>query len=375
MGQGGKKRIGLIGRIIWLINIVVAVTMLLSYLSSYVDPLVTTLFSFLGLAYLPLLLLNLVFFLYWLIRRRNKLWLSLVVIIIGFNIFTRHIQIMPGREAPTENVISLLSYNVQNMAHSNTGLSNIKIRNDILSFLSTHHADIVCLQEYSSRGSNHPGSFADLTENLDYPHIFYASYYPRKKQYFEGKVILSKFPAIDTVILSIPGSPHILGIYADLLINEDTVRVYNLHLESIRFQHEDYQFVEDVSKGEAEQGELRKGSSSIIRKLYAAFRNRSKEAKVVVNSLAECPYPVIICGDFNDTPLSYAYHRISKGLDDAFVDAGYGLGNTFNGKLPPVRIDFILYSPLFRSYDFRVHDISRSDHFPVSAYLSKISGE
>ena len=164
-------------------------------------------------------------------------------------------------------------------------------------------------------------------------------------------------------------------MYVDMLIHGDTIRVYNLHLESIGFQSSDYQFVEEITKGQAEQAALRRASSSIVRKLLRAFNFRSQQTEVVIKSLSECPYPVIICGDFNDTPLSFAYHSISKGLDDAFIQAGFGLGNTFNGKLPPMRIDYILYSPEFEAYDFNVHRIDLSDHFPVSTYLSKVSSE
>ena len=89
-----------------------------------------------------------------------------------------------------------------------------------------------------------------------------------------------------------------------------------------------------------------------------------------MGSLADCPYPLIMCGDFNDTPLSYAYKKISNDLKDAFVYAGYGLGNTYSGNLPPVRIDFILHSPSFNSHEFKVHGILLSDHYPVSVFIN-----
>jgi endonuclease/exonuclease/phosphatase family metal-dependent hydrolase len=375
MSRNGKRRLGLIGLIIWLLNIVLAIALLFSYLSSYVDPAITTMFSFLGLAYLPLLLANLLFFLYWLLRRNRRLWLSLLVMLIGFNVFTAHIQLLPGREAPTEDVISVLSFNVQNMAFSNTGVPDGKVRGDIIHFLDNQNADIVCLQEYSSRGADEPYVLSDITDKLDYPYIYFKEYERTGRLHIEGKIILSKFPAIDTAVLSTPERNHNFGLYVDLLVKGDTIRLYNLHLESIRFQHADYKFVEEVSKGQAEQISLRRGSSNILRKLHRSFKTRSKEAELVVNSLKSCPYPVIIMGDFNDTPLSFAYHRISKGLNDAFMDAGYGLGNTFNGKLPPVRIDFILYSSYFQAHEFIVHGIELSDHFPVSTYLSKASSK
>ena len=164
---------------------------------------------------------------------------------------------------------------------------------------------------------------------------------------------------------------HTFGIYTDLIKGTDTFRLYNLHLESIRFRNEDYQFVEDVTTGQAEKKALGEVSKSILRKLHYAYLIRAKQTSVVEASLAECPYPVIICGDFNDTPLSYAYHKISSGLEDAFIKSGHGFGNTFAGKLPPVRIDFILYSTDFQSYDFRIPGIHLSDHFPITVFIEK----
>lgn len=367
-----KNRKGLISSILWLINIISAVLLLASYLSSYVNPDITSIFAFLGLAYPFFLLINLLFFLYWMIRGRRKLMLSLIVILIGYQPLVMHVQILPGREAPLDGTMKILSYNVQNMAHSNVGIEAAEIRSGILTFIGSQKADIACIQEFSARGSDFEGVFEEMKSLTHYTYCYYENYNPKKLYRIDAMVILSNYPAAGTNTLTIPGEYHHFGLYADLVDQKDTFRVYNLHLESVRLQHEDYQFVEDISKGQTEKGTLEEGSKSILRKLHYAFKIRAKQTAVVVESLAECPYPVIICGDFNDTPLSYAYRKISDGLDDAFVDAGHGLGNTFAGKLPPLfRIDFILYSPAFRSFEFNVHKIPLSDHYPVTVFLER----
>ncbi len=369
--KSGKKKTGLISRIIWLLNIIVAIALLTSYLSSYVDPGITSIFAFLGLAYLILMLTNLLFMLYWLIRGRRKLLLSLIVILIGYQAFIHHVQLLPGREAPEKGTIKLLSFNAQNMAYNNLGIEKEEIRSGISNFIGSQKADIACLQEYAARRGDTSGGFSEMREMTNFKYCYYENYHLQNLRRIDALVILSNFPAFHTNSLTRPGSFHQFGIYADMVILGDTVRIYNLHLASIRFRHEDYQFVEDISKGQAEQGEFRRGSSNILRKLHSAFKTRAEQTKIVQQSLAECSYPAIICGDFNDTPLSYCYHKISDGLEDAYVNAGHGLGNTFSGKLPPIRIDFILYTPNFNAYEFQVHHEALSDHYPISVFLSK----
>jgi len=367
----GKNRFGLISYLIWLLNILFAAALLLSYLSAYINPEITTFFAFLGLGYLILMLANLLFMLFWLIRGKRKLLLSLIVVLLGYSSFTKHVQIFPGREAPTEKGFKILSYNVQNMVHSNLGIEKEENRIRIYDLLEKQKADIICLQEFASRNRDLGDVFLEMKEQTGFAHCYHENYHPGMTSRADGLVMLSHFPAVNRGVLSTSSGYNIFGQYVDLLIEKDTIRVYNLHLKSIRFRHEDYQFIEDISRGQTEQAEIRSSSSNIIRKLQKAFQFRAQQTLVVEDNMKLCPYPVIICGDFNDTPLSFCYRRISSGLEDAFVKAGYGLGNTYAGKLPPIRIDFILYTPVFNAFEFMVHKIDLSDHYPVSVLLNK----
>lgn len=372
MGIGsGKKSGGLISKLLWLVNIAVAFALLASYLSAYVNPLITTFFSFFGLAYIYILGLNILFILYWLIRGRRKLLLSVVVILIGYNPLVNHIQLMPGREAPRQGeLLKILSYNVQNMAHSNTGKRDPETRQRIYGFIGSQNAEIACLQEFASKDNDAATVFGNIKSLTEFPYYFDIPYNPGD-YHINALLILSKLPYFNSGTLKLPGENKNFGGYIDILYKGDTTRVYNLHLESIRLHHEDLQFVEDVSKGQTEQSQLGSASKSILRKLHNSYKKRANQTNVVKESMLECPYQVIICGDFNDTPLSYAYHQISKNLDDSFVNAGYGLGNTFAGNLPPIRIDFIFHSPDFNAYEYKVHKTGLSDHFPLSVYLEK----
>ena len=356
MGENStRKRRGLISNIIWLLNLLFAFFLLTSYLSSYINPESITVFAFFGLGYPALLLINALFLLFWLIRRKRRLFLSLIIILIGYQPFIKHIQLFSGKEAPASTVMKLLSYNVQNMAHSNIGIENADIRQDIYEFIQNENAEITCLQEFSAKGSDFEGTFKNLKERTGFSYCVHTNYYPHKTNRIDAMIILSKHPLLNTQSLSMTGGYHHFGIYSDIVFEKDTFRLYNLHLQSIRLQHEDYKFVEDVSKGQTESASFGEGSKSILKKLHNAYKMRARQTLIVVRS----------------TPLSYAYHKISEGLNDAFVTAGQGLGNTFAGKLPPMRIDYIFFSDNFQSYEFIVHKKSLSDHFPISVYLGK----
>ena len=107
--------------------------------------------------------------------------------------------------------------------------------------------------------------------------------------------------------------------------------------------------------------------TEIIKRLRSSFENRGNEVEQIKQHIRQSPYPVIICGDFNDTPISYAYRTISKGLTDAFVNSGKGFGNTFVGPLPYFRIDFVLHDPIFKSFGFNTNSsITLSDHYPIT---------
>ena len=105
-------------------------------------------------------------------------------------------------------------------------------------------------------------------------------------------------------------------------------------------------------------------------RLKSAFLLRSNQAKVISAHLSKSPYPVIVCGDFNDTPISYAYRTISKGLTDAFVNSGKGFGNTLVGPIPYFRIDFVLHDKKLKSGHFRtIKTNPLSDHHPLTVQI------
>ena len=157
------------------------------------------------------------------------------------------------------------------------------------------------------------------------------------------------------------------AMYTDILFQSDTVRVFNIHLQSINFRQEDYAFMDTVRLKYS--NEQIKGIRNIGSQLKKAFTMRAEQSEMIANYIRDSPHPVIVMGDFNDTPQSFAYRKIKKGMHDSFRASGRGFGNTYAGELPSVRIDYIMYSNPIISYQFKRIKIDYSDHFPITTWL------
>ena len=156
-------------------------------------------------------------------------------------------------------------------------------------------------------------------------------------------------------------------IYTDMLIDSDTVRVYNCHLQSYRLRPKEINSIDSMNFENNPENKARIKELSI--KFKDAIIKRAEQAATLREHLNQCPYPVIVCGDFNDTPVSFTYRTVRGDLKDSFTESGKGTANTYNGKLPSFRIDYILYSPKFTSYNFEVSTLNHSDHYPISCDL------
>ena len=149
-------------------------------------------------------------------------------------------------------------------------------------------------------------------------------------------------------------------------MNKDTIRVYNLHLQSISFSKKDNDFLNDIKQGNESEEDLEK-SKNILRRLKRAFVKRAKQVESIKIHMNSCPYKIVLCGDFNDTPASYTYHELCKTLNDAFVDKGNGLGKTYAGPWPQFRIDYIMFDKRLNCNKFERAEDTYTDHYPISA--------
>jgi len=165
------------------------------------------------------------------------------------------------------------------------------------------------------------------------------------------------------------------AIFTDLVMEQDTVRVYNIHLESIRFGKNDYSFYAQLTDQTIEQDKsfnLKEGFFKIFSKIKKAFVIRANQVELLKQDIARSPYPVIVCGDFNDTPASYTYRRMTEGMNDSFRKAGNGIfGSTYTGNFPSFRIDYILFDDAFTAFNYSKSNVNLSDHYPIQVFLNR----
>jgi endonuclease/exonuclease/phosphatase family metal-dependent hydrolase len=337
----------------------------MSYLAVHINPEDFALPAFFGLAYPYLLLINIIIAIIWAMLLRFEALISVVIIAIGFTHFSNYIQLKKPSGNKTDS-FKVLSYNVRlfNYFESNKGPTSEK---RVLEFLRTQNPDILCLQEFFVLGNpdQDEAAFKAGLSGKYYSHIKVLG--SGKNKYY-GIATFTKFPIIRKGEIIHPGSSS-LSIYTDVLIGKDTFRIYNNHLQSFRLKRIERSFIDEMTSSQDKQalGEVK----SISVSLKKGFVKRALQAQVVKEHINRSPFPIIVAGDFNDTPVSYSYRKIRKGLNDSFVNSGYGAGFTYKGNYPPNRIDYILYDNALNNSFFEIKKVKYSDHYPIIAYFKK----
>jgi len=344
------KGLSLINKFLYLINSLSLFALLLSYLSPFISPTIFWPISFIGLLFPILFFLNLAFFIYWLIGFKKPMWANLIILLLGIGNIGAYFGTNSDATSSEENT-KILSYNVR-LFNRYKWLENPNVKEDIFSFFKEENPDILCIQEFYS-----PNEIPDL--NYPYRHIGLQS---KKSQWHMA--IYSKYPQIKKKTVSIKGERmNNTCIYSDMIINKDTIRVYNIHLASNWFKNTDYSFIQNPQKEKIKEGII-----GITKRMKNSFIKRAEEVEIIKQHMADCTYPIIVCGDFNDTPLSYAYNSIKGDLSDAFSISGKGIGNSFV-KIPALRIDYILHDNELKSSNYQKNKQVLSDHYAVSCEI------
>ena len=339
--------------------------LILSYLSVYINPEKNWLFAFFGLAYPFLLIANIVFIAFWIVKRKRFFVVPLLFVLLGWTYISSWVQISLKKdtnEKPEQSIVNILSYNVRlfDIYDWNKDKNTSK---KIFDFINTEKPNVICFQEFNTRSKKGitEERISKLLKGKYYSHINYSD---SKTKAGYGIATYSTYPIIKRQVITFPNSSSSC-VCTDIRFNNDTVRIFNCHLQSIKFKANNYSFISNSKI--LEEDERMREIKDISYRLRDAFKKRAKQAQILARVIKKSPYKVIVCGDFNDVPFSYTYHTIKKGLNDSFIEAGAGFGNTYLGKFPSFRIDYILHSDDVVCFDYTKHKVELSDHFPISA--------
>jgi len=342
--------------ILLLINLIAVCALIFATVSVFISPEKLWVAALFGMAYPYILVSNLVFIVLWVIIKPKFALISLIFILAGYNQIGNYLQ-FSGRQTK-EPGIKIISYNVKYFTGTNQFPSK-ENADHILTYLRQNNADIICLQEVRLNKRQ----IFDAT-NTRLPEISHMQLAHTSHE--GGQLTLTRFPILNMGEIRFSNSGNMI-IYTDMLINGDTVRVYNCHLQSYRLRPTEINTIDSMNFENNKETKIKIKALSV--KFRDAIIKRAEQAATLREHLDQCPYPVIVCGDFNDTPVSFTYHTVRGDLMDSFTESGKGTANTYNGKLPSFRIDYILYSPKFTSYNFEVSTLNHSDHYPISCDL------
>jgi endonuclease/exonuclease/phosphatase family metal-dependent hydrolase len=353
----------ILNRIVFALNGLAILALLLSYAAPYISPELYWPIAFLGLAYPVIIAFNLLFVVYWVAVFKLKFLYSLVAIGLGYTILPSYIQLSPQKMISVEKTINLLDFNMKYFGAFEG--KKIQDPDKFFDILDKINPSLLCFQEFRALGTP--------ADKPMYKKLFkqLKNYYTCRITYDEqGKandghhqVFFSKFPIIDSGVVEHNEKSDNFTVFIDIVAFDDTIRIVNTHLQSIKFDDKDYTAVKNIK---LDNDSSVNAVTNISHKLKIAFVIRAKQAETVRDFIDQSPYKIIVVGDFNDSPSSYAYRTVKGNLNDAFVESGSGLGRTYVGAMPSLRIDYMLHDPSFTSYNYYAKAFEFSDHKMLS---------
>lgn len=361
--------------LLYLLAIAPMLLLLVSYWAINKDPLESKYAPLIAYGFPYIVLLNIATIIVLLLIKKWKIGVvNLVMLLAGYSYISR-IYAFGSADNTEEDAIKILSYNVRLFDRGRYfEIPREQIRDSIFAFIENQDADIVCFQEfYCMENRKKFVRFDDIFRITGTKHFAGSENMKEGKTRFAGSYIFSKYPIVNHGFIEFNAALKNDGrcAFADIQISESrTIRVYNFHLASISFENTEYDFVESLND-ELPLNESGKANGlRIVRRFVDASKRRSSELKLVLEHATQSPYPTILCGDLNDTPSSYAYNQLKKKYNDAFLQAGRGLGRTYAGKMPANRIDYIFHDNNFKTNDFFIQNEVLSDHKAIQARLT-----
>lgn len=358
-----KKERGFIGKLLVFILTILAVigliSMTLSVICPHVDPKHFWWIPFFGLGFWVILLYNLIVFLFLLLLWSRKVWISVVALLIAIPGIAKAYSF--GRKIEEEEGFRVMSYNVYLFQKIDENTDSETFANKVIDLVREQSPDFLCCQEFAGfkKGFTRNQCIAMFADSVGMPYVYY-----NKKNNFSGNVIFSKYPIEKVTTGGGFSNEETYGVLVEVDAGEKGKFYLGcVHLVSYMISRneinvltstpEDHQSIDTVGR-------------TVFHKLRRGYNLRSDEVKAMLQGVPESDLPVLLCGDFNDTPLSYTYRRMQKaGYVDTFTKVGHGIKPTYAGKLPLLRIDYIWANDGVTPLDFNRYRYKASDHYPI----------
>ena len=333
------KNLSFLDKILYLVNSLMATVLLLSFLLPFVSPKTIPAFAILSLFVPILLIINLAFAIYWLIKLKKQFLLSFVILIVGW-LFTTPFYKMSSNNSSLNSDLKVMSYNVK--AFDLFTKKDTTDAKNGFDFIASKNLDVLVIQEY----------YQSKKVKISFPYK-YVKFKSKRGKY--GMAIYSRFKIINSGSLDLNSTGNNI-IFADILKGKDTIRIYNAHFESLRIKPNEENFGQE-------------NSEKLINRVSTSFKKQAEQTALFLEHEKKWKGKKIVCGDFNNTAYSWMYHEISKQKKDAFIEAGKGFGRSFNYWFP-LRIDFILTDENAIINQFLTLSEKHSDHFPIQAKIN-----
>ena len=359
-----------------IITILCAIGLLFSFAAKFLPPSFSSTVAYCGLFFPYLLIVNFILVVVWLVIDYGWALVPTIAILLNVNNIDKHFQFR-GIDKPEvcANCLKVMSYNAKAFNIYNSDQKSLN--RQVIQFLKQEKPDILCIQEYSYDNTGKSGfnstdaiiEALNVKDNEKTHKILLP--YKNKLGYQFGMAIFSKYRIVGGGIVDTTESSSNKSMYVDIRFNSDTLRIYNIHLASMHLDSADYETGKALWAGSYDSSFNNK-ASKLSKKISMAYVLRQQQAKVIQQHISECPYPVILCGDFNDSPASFSYNKIMHGLKDAFRSSGKGTGTTYiGGNFPAYRIDYIAHDKQFNDFQYTVcKGLTVSDHYPIYTYIS-----
>jgi len=342
-------------------NIATIIVMLLIGYSDHLNPTEHPVLSTLGMSLPFFLLFNMAFLFFWLLFKWTRAWVPIVGFILAYVPISIYFPIHPSQKVP-EEAIKIVSYNVCAYGGNYKYEDGFKT---VLDYMYNQDPDIICLQEDVDTWRHY--TFKEYKKKFEYNDTIYVAH---NNMSINALGIHTRFPIVKRERITYPSNAN--GSCAWWLkVGNDTVIVINNHFESCHLNKEDRKQYRQLIKGDIPHDSVKTESKVLLVKLAEANAKRAPQIRKVKQYVEQHPqYPVIVCGDFNDNPISYSCHEMRKMLTDCFATTGKGIGLSYNQKAFSLRIDHIFCSNDITPYNCQVDSkMDASDHYPVICWL------